>query len=261
MYNLDQLVSKLEEFAPLSLSDEMIKKGCYDNSGIIIRTHDNVKKVLFSLDLTEKAVNRAKRLGCDTIVTHHPAIYSPISQLDVTSEKTKAVTLATKYGFNVVSFHLNLDVARGGIDDCLAEALDATDVDIIDKIDKENGYGRAFSVQPLTLGELAKKIKNRFSTKRLLVYGNLKKEIKSVATFCGAGGTEAVKAVSEKQGLDVVISSDFKHNVLVELVESGVSVIVIPHYSSENLGFKRFYERVIAQTEINAHYFEDERFM
>ncbi len=261
MCSLDQYVIELEKLAPLNLSEEMIKKGCYDNSGIIIRTHDNVENVLFSLDLTESVVNRAKRLKCDTIVTHHPAIYSPINQLDLFDVNTKAVTLATKLGLNVVSFHLNLDVAKGGIDDCIWQALDGIDAKIIDKIDQENGYGRAFCVPSLSFIQLVKKVKDKFKTNKVIAYGGSKKEISKIATFCGAGGSEALKAISNGIEADAVISSDLKHNIIVGLVERGACVIELSHYASENFGFKRFYERALAQTKINAYYFEDKRFL
>ena len=133
MCSLDIYVSELEKFAPLYLSQEMIKKGCYDNSGVIVKMHDNVNKVLFSLDLTEKVVKKAKSLKCDTIVTHHPAIYSPINTINIDNQNTKAIALATKNGMNILSFHLNLDVASGGIDDCLAKALGAEKAKILEK--------------------------------------------------------------------------------------------------------------------------------
>ena len=262
MYKLDEFCTSLEKFAPLYLSGEMIKKGCYDNSGIIVRATDKVEKVLFTLDLTERAVKKAKRLGVDTIVTHHPAIYSPISQLDVFEGGQKAVSLALKNSLNVISFHLNLDVAKGGIDDCLANALGGEKLEIIDKIDQENGYGRTFCVKETTLSQLAKEIKNKFSTKRLLVYGNKKQVITKIASFCGAGGGEGLKAVAEgKTDAQVIVSSDIKHNVIVELVERGKCVIAITHYASENLGFKHFYERVKQSSRIDAYYLEDERFL
>ena len=101
----------LGKYAPFELSDRMCKEeGCYDNSGMIVGTDDDVKGVLFSLDLTELAVERAREQGCNVIVTHHPAIYHPIKSVG------GALKLAVAYGIGVISCHLNLDCAEHGID-------------------------------------------------------------------------------------------------------------------------------------------------
>jgi len=81
MYSLKDFFTLLEEYAPLKISHVAIDNGDYDNSGIIVDSHDRVEKVLFTLDLSNLAVKKALELGVDTIVTHHPAIYRPIKNL------------------------------------------------------------------------------------------------------------------------------------------------------------------------------------
>ena len=73
--------------APVSLSDEFCATyKMYDNSGIIINCASEVTGVLFSLDLSIEAVNRAIERGYNLIVTHHPAIYGGISRIDITRD-------------------------------------------------------------------------------------------------------------------------------------------------------------------------------
>ena len=129
---------------------EIIKDGGYDNSGILIKQHDNVCKIMFALDIGVDVVKRAKRLGCDTIITHHPAIYMPVSSLDYQDPNTGAVLLATKYGMNVISMHLNLDCAPLGIDYYLAQALGSKDAKIIEQSAPKTGYGREFCLNKTT---------------------------------------------------------------------------------------------------------------
>ena len=50
------------------------------------------------------------------------------------------------------------------------------------------------------------------------------------------------------------------HHVIKELVEMGKAIMVIPHYSAENYGFNKFYERVKNQISVPAYYFDDKRF-
>ena len=101
MCNLQEFFELLEEFAPLKYSRMMIERGSYDNSGILIKNTESVKKVLFSLDLTETAVNKGIANGCDTIVTHHPAIYNPVKSLDVENKSDAPIIKAIKKGMNV----------------------------------------------------------------------------------------------------------------------------------------------------------------
>ena len=122
MYSLNSFFTLLDKIAPLSYSEMQVENGAYDNSGILVKTHDFVNSALFSLDLSAEAVKKAKRLKCDTVVTHHPAIYRPIKTLSVEGE-TAPVAEALLNGLNIISMHLNLDVADGGIDCCLCKGL------------------------------------------------------------------------------------------------------------------------------------------
>ena len=73
---LNDVLQRLEEVAPVALSDEFCAKyKMYDNSGIIINCGADIKGALFSLDLSETAVRQAKEYGYNLIITHHPAIY------------------------------------------------------------------------------------------------------------------------------------------------------------------------------------------
>lgn len=253
----------LDGVSPFSLSEEFVKKGAYDNSGIILDCAREVKKVLFSLDLTEKAVSRAVRLGCDTVVTHHPAIYKPVSSLSADGENSTLVKCAFKK-INVISCHLNLDIADGGIDDCLKDALGGAKYKIIDRITDSNGYGRIFSVKPRTLGEFYKDAKKTLRSDKIVVYGDKKSVVKRVASFCGAGAGDAFKflTASERDDADLIATSDVPHHLLKEFIEKGKSVMIIPHYVSESFGFKRYEEKIgeKAGKEIVAYFFDDKRF-
>ena len=132
MYKISDLTTLIQQIAPLSLSYKLIEKGSYDNSGLLVKLSDSADKILFSLDLSEGAVMHAVQNNCDTIVTHHPAIYSPIKSVNI--DVDKGLALALKNGINVISMHLNLDVCSLGIDDCLCQGLGGKSPKIIDVI-------------------------------------------------------------------------------------------------------------------------------
>ncbi len=263
MFSLDQFFNTLSNLAPIEYSYEFIAKGDYDNSGILVRSTDCVNKVLFTLDLTEYAVKRAVRLGVDTIVTHHPAIYAPIKALDVFSSDTGALTKAIEKKINVISMHLNLDVSNDGIDQSLATALSGKNCKIIEYLNDKVGYGREFLINSQTLADYKKYVKTVLKTEKVVVYGKLKDTVQKVASFCGAGSSSAIKAVKElKTDADTIVTSDVPHHVIKELIENNKKIIIIPHYVAEEFGFNRYCEKVkkLVLDKAEIFYLDDKRF-
>lgn len=259
MYSLDSFFEFLDSYAPLEISRKMIEKGDYDNSGILIKCSDTVKKVLFSLDLSILAVEEAVKNGCDTIVTHHPAIYHPIKSLG-TDISTKAVLLAVENKINVISMHLNLDMAKKGIDYYLAKGLRANDDKILDLLQDGVGYGRTFD-KDCSLEQFVQSIKKEFNTDKIIYYGQ--GSVKKVASFCGGGASYALDYVSKNLiSVDTIVTSDMPHHVIKELIEEQKNIVLIPHYVSEEYGFSKFYAHVSSSLkgEITAYYLDDKRF-
>ena len=250
---------KLSEFyqladavAPKSLSDEFCAKyNAYDNSGILVDTGDEIKKVLFSLDLSNIAIEKAVSVGANLIVTHHPAIFGSINHISAQEFNPLGEKLVKciKNGISVLSMHLNLDCAEGGIDESLQEGVtQATGgekaVATLMNVLSIGGYGRAYDVKEMTLGQLKEEMEKEFSTSRIHLYGNENQRIRRVASFCGGGADEKAVEFAVAQGADVMISSDFKHHILTLANERGVAVLTLTHYASEYYGFKKYYEKI-----------------
>ena len=250
------LFEKLNVFSPIELSYAYLDKGHYDNSGLIINSGKEIGKVLYSLDLSKQAVMKAKKLNCQAIVTHHPAIYHPIKNLDINGE-TAAVMFAVANGLSVISLHLNLDIADEGIDESLAKGLGAKETKIISYIYGNNGYGREFDIEPIELSGYAERVKTVFSTKKILLYGDKHSIIKKIASFCGGGSGDAAQYSGDA---DLIVTSDMPHHVIKNLVEKGKNILILPHYAAEEYGFRKFYERTKDAVGCECYYFEDKRF-
>ncbi|MBQ5930266.1 MAG: Nif3-like dinuclear metal center hexameric protein [Clostridia bacterium] len=264
---LSEIYKIADEIAPKRLSDEYCKNyGAYDNSGVLVDTGDEVKGVLFTLDLSGKAIAKAREIGANLIVTHHPAIYGKISHICDNEPLGGKLVDCIKNGISVLSMHLNLDGAAGGIDESLMEGVclsaggkGAENAQIMHPL-TGGGYGRAYSVKKISLADLARNMEKVFSTERVLVYGDKTKKIDRAASFCGSGvdeGAIAFAAKNSEGGSGVIISSDFKHHLIALALEEGLSVIVLTHYASENYGFYKYYEKMRRQLKIPCEYHTD----
>lgn len=247
---LSEIVVAAERHAPLSLSKEFCEKeGVYDNSGVLLDVKEDITGVLFSLDLTFSAIDEAKKQGKNLIITHHPAIYGATDKI---GEK---LVLCAKYGISVLSMHLNLDAASGGIDESLKEACEkATDTQG-SKAERmvllsSGGYGLAYPVNPTPLKTFAENLKNELHATNFSVFGDKEKPVRKVASFCGGGADEQAVLFAVKTGADVIVSSDFKHHILLLALENGLSVVAPTHYVAEAYGFKKFYEKLCVAIDV-----------
>ena len=271
---LSEIYEIADKIAPKVLSDEYCRSyGAYDNSGLLVEASEEINGILFSLDLTNAAIDEAIEKGYNLIITHHPVIFGKIDHVCFSDQKLLGGKLikCAQNGISVVSMHLNLDVVSGGIDESLmagilrasnktAGACMSSRVVIMHPVEG-GGYGRSYDVEAITLGQLKENIKKEFSTDRVLIYGDENKKITRVASFCGAGGDEEGILFAKRNGANVVVSADFKHHVITLAVESGLSVIALTHYASENYGFQKYYDKIRQQVEIPCVYHTDEELL
>ena len=274
---LNDIYKIADAFAPKTLSNEYCEKyGAYDNSGILLDAGEEITGILFSLDFSLAAIEKAIKQGVNLIVTHHPAIYGGISSIEENafSPLGKKLNACIKNGISVISMHLNLDGAQGGTDESLMQGVydsanrvrvqtdgagtrSTANVVLRDTL-TQGGYGRVYDVPKTTLQTLQKEIEKEFSTKRIQVYGNADYDITRIASFCGGGADESAVEFAVKHGAQLLISADFKHHVLTLAMEKGLSVLTLTHYASENYGFKKYYEKIRQEIEIPCIYHTDE---
>ena len=260
MKTSDVLAAMEKLVAPLTLSEQFCKKyGAYDNSGIILDSGEQVKGILFCLDLTSAAVKKAKSLGCNLIFTHHPAIFGGIKRIDGMGCGTdRAIAECIKCGISVISMHLNFDAAPEGIDYYLMRGLGGNGFSALDVVGG-GAYGRVYDVAPIKLKALGERVRSTFCSDRVIIYGQEDREIRRIASFCGAGCDERAIAFAQTGGADAFVSSDFKHHLIADLVSRGIAVISLTHYCAEAYGFRRIYENIKNQLGTPSSFFFDDR--
>lgn len=249
-----ELYELIDGIAPFALSREYIARGAYDNSGLLLDSGEEIAGVLFALDLSPRAVKEAKERGCNCVVTHHPAIWQGLKRID------GAILECARAGISVLSAHLNLDAAEGGIDECLMKGLGGeAPVAVMEQL-SAGAYGRVYDVEESPLSAFVARAEETFRTRRVVVYGE--GNVRRVASFCGAGFTEGAVAFAAEHGADTLVSSDCKHHLVTEAAERGLNVVLLTHYAAEWYGFSRFAETVkkmLGNTPCAV--FADERFL
>lgn len=254
---LKEIYEKIDALYPKKLSDDYVASfGGHDNSGILIDAGKEIAGAVFSLDLSQGAIDAAVRAGANLIVTHHPAIFFPISSLRAEDPLGARLLRAIEGGIGVISMHLNLDCAPGGIDESLARAVGAEgELFPVDKIEG-GGYGRIFPVRQRPFSAFVDALKGELNTSRAFAYGQ-ERAISRAASFCGAGVDGAAIAAAKRGGAQVIVSADIKHNYICDALECGMNVVQLTHYASENYGFKKIYRSLREKLGVPCVWHED----
>lgn len=115
--NLD-IFKLMEAWAPQSLAYE------WDNVGLQVGTYSKeVKKIMVTLDVLDSVVNEAVEQNVDLIIAHHPLLFKPMSQINLDTYQGRLIQKLISNNISVYAAHTNLDIAEGGVNDLLFDAL------------------------------------------------------------------------------------------------------------------------------------------
>ena len=198
----------------------------WDNSGFLVGDGEKeVKKVLLALDATEDVLNEADEIGVDLIITHHPVIFGALKEF----HPKNIAFLAAEKGIAIISAHTCLDIADGGVNDCLAAALGLKN---IVKVDDGEGLMRMGELEEeLSCEEFIKYVAEKLDVGGIK-YTPADKKIKKAAVCGGSGGDLYPFAV--KAGADAFVTANIKHNQWIEMRREGFCVLDAGHFCTEN---------------------------
>lgn len=229
---IKDIISRLEEFAPLSLAEE------WDNVGLMLGDIEcECTGVMLALDLTSGVIEQAEKEGCNLIVTHHPFIFRPIKRVDFGDAKGRQIKRLIKSDISVYSLHTNLDKTEGGINTVLCKMLGAIEY-------ASDGVGAVMKIKPKTLGEFAKFVAGTLDDKSVKTVGNTDKRIENVYVVGGSGGSEYDRA---RACADVLLTGDLKHHSYIDAVEDGFALVEYSHFASEII-MQSILENTLADT-------------
>ncbi|MBS4761276.1 Nif3-like dinuclear metal center hexameric protein [Carnobacteriaceae bacterium zg-ZUI252] len=224
-----EVVAHLETLAPRHLAES------WDNVGLLVGDENaTVTGVLFTLDVTNEVLDEAIEKGANLIISHHPPLFRGIQTIIATQPQQALFMKAIQNGIHLYAAHTNIDVADGGMNDWLADALALQNVTIL-HVDGTLDNGQSYGIgrvgrlpEVMTLKELVTLLPERFYTHGVRYVGQDDKRIETVAILGGAGQSYYMDAV--KKGADVLITGDTSYHVAQEMADAHLALIDPGHF-------------------------------
>lgn len=244
MTTVGDILSYLETLAPRSMKMD------WDNVGLLCGGKSRpVTKVLVALDPFEGVCEEAAQWGAELILTHHPLIFSPLKSVTDETSIGRAVQLLCANSISAINAHTNLDCAPGGVNDCLAETLGLSEIQVIapsgvDELGRPWGLLRQGTVEAQPLSDFLPKVKSALNCEGLR-YVNGGKPVHRVAVGGGACASELLDAVNA--GCDTFVTADVKYNQFWDAKDLGLNLIDAGHFPTENPITALLAEKIAAQ--------------
>lgn len=205
----------------------------WDNVGQLLGDPEReVSRVLVALDITEDVAGEAIAAGCELIVSHHPIMnckWLPVQTVRSDTPQGHLLMKLLTNGVAAICMHTNLDVAKGGVNDCLAETLKLIDPG---PLGDPEGLCRMGTLEsPMPLQEFA-----AFACKALgsngVRFADAGKPVCRVAVGGGACGDYEDAAI--QTGCDTFVTSDLAYHAFLDARGKGINLIDAGHFPTED---------------------------
>lgn len=226
------VIRLMEKYAEPSLAES------WDNIGLMVGDENAyITNVLVALDINDDVIEEAILKECNLIITHHPFIFKGLKSITTSDVIGTRVMKLIKNNINVFSAHTNLDIAKNGTNDTLANLLNLKNMgNLFDNNNSEWGLGRVGELEEsLKLGEVIDEVKKVLDLGNIVVCGDINKEIKRIGICTGAGGEVDFINQAIVRGCDLYITADLKYHNAQHAKDLGLCLIDATHYASENI--------------------------
>ncbi len=226
MVRVNTIVKKLEEFAPLEYACD------WDNSGWQVKLHDdNIESVTLALspnlDVMEQAIENKSNL----LVTHHPLIFGKLNKISVGNHVGSIITNAIQNKLQIYSAHTNLDSAKGGVADVMAEMLNLKSTMPIEQVSENVGIGRIGQLQEeVKLDAFLAQLKKVLNAENLKVTNNSSKQVIKNVALCPGSGSDLVNKL---KSIDIFITGDVKYHTAIDVDD--IILVDAGHFETERL--------------------------
>ena len=216
MSTVKDIYSFLDSIAPFSTSAP------WDNPGLLVGDENkNVKKVMISLDVTDDVIDQATKEKVDLVITHHPVIFDPVKSVTSDTLLYKAVSS----GLSFISSHTCLDIAKDGVNDCLANAVGIKNIESIE----EDVFLKLGEIEEKSEDEFVAILKDKLSCN--VLYNSTGNKIKKVAFCSGSGGD--LWELAKKIEADALLTGEAKYHEFLDASFNNISIFACGHFETE----------------------------
>ncbi len=231
-----EIMEILEGLAPKRMACE------WDNPGLLAGRQDKeVKKILLTVDVDDKTVEKAVAEGVDMIISHHPLIFRAMKHITDEDFIGRRIVKMIQADISYFAMHTNYDSAPGGMADVVADRLGIVFGAPLEEMGEENGVAYGIGKigvleAPMNGRALAKKIKEDFELPYVTVYGSelWETEPVKVAATCPGSGASTIREALAK-GAQALITGDIGHHDGIDAEAQGLMIIDAGHYGLEHV--------------------------
>ncbi len=227
MATVREIYDFIDSIAPFNTAEE------WDNSGLLVGDENKtVNKIVFALDCTNDVIEQAISCGADLIVTHHPVIFKPLSEVSADSLVYKLI----KNDLSIICAHTNYDKAIEGVNDILCYSVELEKFVHID--------GTCLNVGELSTemnsDEFAQFVKSKLNG--IVRYNSIEKTVKKVAVCSGSGSDYL--ALAKELNCDALLTGDGSHHSFLDADEIGILLVCAGHFETENIAIKPLADQI-----------------
>lgn len=227
MATVRDIYNFIDAIAPFNTQEE------WDNAGLLVGDENKkVNRILFALDCTEDVINQAVSCSADLIVTHHPIIFKPISEVTADSLVYKLI----KNDISIICAHTNYDKAIGGINDILCKTVELDNIMKIENTCLDVGELKT----AMNSKEFAEFIKSKLNG--VVRYNLIEKTVKKVAVCSGSGSDYL--SLAKELICDALLTGDGSHHSFLDADKMGVLLVCAGHFETENIAIKPIADKI-----------------
>jgi dinuclear metal center YbgI/SA1388 family protein len=236
---LHDVLAALETITPLRYAEP------WDNVGLL--TGDPaapVERVLLTIDLTHAVLTEAIAQRAELVVAYHPALFEAIKRVRHDSVLHRAI----RADVAVWSPHTAFDVAPGGTNDLLADALGMAERAPLRLTGAAEGIGigriGTLPGSP-TRAALIDHLKRELGVDAVLVAGPSEGVVLRAAVCAGAGRGLLDDAIARKA--DLYLTGELPHHDALKAAAAGMTVVCVLHSNSERAALRQLKTRIEAK--------------
>lgn len=218
---VQHILDWLNEIAPFDSQEE------FDNSGLQLGRRDQqVDGVLLALDVTAAVIQEAVDQNVQLIITHHPLLFHPQSQLDLARHTPQLVARLLKADISLIAAHTNLDKSENhSASLAVARMLGLTNI---------RRAGDYLFLGDFTAPKSANELQEQIATCLQVparCYGPSDKKVLTLAVAGGAFSEGYLEA--QQAGAQALLTGEVRHHHAIEAMEAGILLYDGGHAGTE----------------------------